>query len=956
MPTGTPYNACIPPYRIRVDDFASTNFSGPTPLLHLLTHTHSDHINGLHAKSFGHNVYCSEDAKQMLLRHEVFAERDLRDQELRAQKIRTFSHLKVDPLMNPDGTLYYQGSRDLLKSLPLHSPTRIELDASETVTITLLDANHCPGAVMILIEGRQGAVLHTGDFRAEPWFLDSLTRNPFLQPYLHNESSEGKPCPLTRTLEAIYLDTASVLYSKEVPTKHSATSGLVTLMKLFPETTYFFINTWTWGYEDVLKAVASAFQTPIHVDRYKHSIYQHISDPFLRMITTQDSSATRFHACERFCRCSDVEVENKPGSYTNTTSTTGKRVVYVNPVTMDEGHWARYRRETEVKLRQGERVDNLLVPLSRHSPLPELQRFVSMFRPRRVIPNTLDPRLQGLDWTCIDRMFAPCLHPSVSASTTTHTSAGIDALAKAAQEDGDVALKNLVGEGAEAVAAKWADGGKLLKKVDLLREYLCEAEHSSIDRLLGVPISSSPTVKHTTANKTRPGRDKGKASMRFEPISDEDTDCGDSEDERGRTAHKLFAAMAGIDEKENVWSQASSSPSQRSEAEILQQLQQEEDKEALPVQVASGSSRKRGLGKDGSFRTNKLITPVTTPSRPQRQGLGMGSLLASPLATKFKKKLASESGMSLASPIQLSSSPAADNFVEKLMNVPDPSPAPPRRVNSMCVSAQGGGVRPGSRPRMAKVRSASSVVFESRAAGVAVKPSLQQSAANIRTGSSKRKRDSGFGRSKEEAVVEAETPQPSSKRRKEVGQGVEFTPTPSKSRNKSRSGRNYTEEEKMEFQLLRLKYGERLAKAEPERVLPSYSQKREWLIRKYVGSTAGQGSAIVGNGKGKTLVPMSTKGFGDSVSQCGPRFKQVPSPSHSKGTLAGPVKALEMDKTMPFSFDTVYDEEDSKMDWSRSRELSKRVTIDLHLGRKPTLPALLCTRETQESLTQSLQV
>ena len=76
--------------------------------------THSDHINGLSAKSFGYKVYCSEDAKEMPLRHEVYAERELQALELRSEKIRTYSHLRVDPLLFPDGTMYYTGSRDLL--------------------------------------------------------------------------------------------------------------------------------------------------------------------------------------------------------------------------------------------------------------------------------------------------------------------------------------------------------------------------------------------------------------------------------------------------------------------------------------------------------------------------------------------------------------------------------------------------------------------------------------------------------------------------------------------------------------------------------------------------------------------------------------------------------------------------------------------------------------------------
>jgi hypothetical protein len=116
MPPGTPYNAFILPYNIRVDDFADSGNLEYAPALHLLTHTHTDHINGLSAKSFGYTVICSHDAKEMLLRHEVYAERALHEQELRSEKLRTFSHLKVHPFVTPDGGMYYNGSRDLLVS------------------------------------------------------------------------------------------------------------------------------------------------------------------------------------------------------------------------------------------------------------------------------------------------------------------------------------------------------------------------------------------------------------------------------------------------------------------------------------------------------------------------------------------------------------------------------------------------------------------------------------------------------------------------------------------------------------------------------------------------------------------------------------------------------------------------------------------------------------------------
>jgi hypothetical protein len=76
-----------------------------------------------------------------------------------------------------------------------------------------------------LIEGGKGAILHTGDFRAEPCFLEAISRNPYVRRYLaqppitleHPDSSTRK------TLDAIYLDTASLLSKLDVPTKvHSS--------------------------------------------------------------------------------------------------------------------------------------------------------------------------------------------------------------------------------------------------------------------------------------------------------------------------------------------------------------------------------------------------------------------------------------------------------------------------------------------------------------------------------------------------------------------------------------------------------------------------------------------------------------------------------------------------------------------------------------------------------------
>lgn len=79
---------------------------------------------------------------------------------------------------------------------------------------------------------------------------------------------------------------------------------LVQHMSLYPPETIFFLNVWCFGWEDVVKEVARHFDSLVHVDRYKRSIYSAVrTDSFLVKCTTTDPTATRFHACDRKHRC-----------------------------------------------------------------------------------------------------------------------------------------------------------------------------------------------------------------------------------------------------------------------------------------------------------------------------------------------------------------------------------------------------------------------------------------------------------------------------------------------------------------------------------------------------------------------------------------------------------------------------------------------------------------------------
>ena len=114
-----------------------------------------------------------------------------------------------------------------------------------------------------LIEGDEGAVLHTGDFRAEPCFLDSLKRSPFLQSYIA-PPPETSPI-VTKRLETIYLDTACLFVLEDPPAKNDAARDLIHLMGRYPPSTRFFLNCWTWGFEDIYKAIAHHFQSKVRV-------------------------------------------------------------------------------------------------------------------------------------------------------------------------------------------------------------------------------------------------------------------------------------------------------------------------------------------------------------------------------------------------------------------------------------------------------------------------------------------------------------------------------------------------------------------------------------------------------------------------------------------------------------------------------------------------------------------
>ena len=155
-----------------------------------------------------------------------------------------------------------------------------------------------------------------------------------------------------------------------------------------------------------------------------------IECPALSEIGTLDGSLTRFHACERRWKCPYVRADGT-GCFDTAQITPRWRerykaeladeqmlrdkgksphVVFVNFAEATHFGWNSYRSRLETDCEKASRglqswPDSFLVPLARHSTLPELQELVGLFKPRTIYPNTIYPEANGYDYASLPELF-----------------------------------------------------------------------------------------------------------------------------------------------------------------------------------------------------------------------------------------------------------------------------------------------------------------------------------------------------------------------------------------------------------------------------------------------------------------------------------------------------------------------------------------------------------------------
>ncbi|KAJ4953169.1 hypothetical protein NE237_030001 [Protea cynaroides] len=318
---------------------------------HFLTHAHKDHCAGISLYS-SYPIYATHLTKTLIL--QLFPQLD----DSLIVGIEIGESLVID---DPDGAF----------------------------TVMAFDANHCLGAVMFLFEGHFGNILHTGDCRLTPEYLQNLPEK-----YIGKKGREPK-CPL----DYVFLDCTFGKFSSRIPSKHAAIRQVINCIWKHPNAPIVYLACDLLGQEEILVEVSRTFGYKIYVNKDTNAECLQALKLIAPDILSQDVSS-RFQVFEGFPKL----YERAKAKFMEAQANFQPEPLIIRPSTQwyacEAEHLEVKRQKRKQSFEEAEKDSFGVwhVCYSIHSSQEELEWALQLLQPRRVVSTTPSCRAVELDY------------------------------------------------------------------------------------------------------------------------------------------------------------------------------------------------------------------------------------------------------------------------------------------------------------------------------------------------------------------------------------------------------------------------------------------------------------------------------------------------------------------------------------------------------------------------------